>query len=420
MKNQKYNGGGLSSKYNSLKLQKFKETNTKRKVIVTIIILSVLLLSSIYLYNTFAVFTEEKHFNVIKGTVSDPGDIYFAYYVNNTITRSMPKKGTGYTLDTEKSTCTNGVVPTWDDDTYSAILNFEGYNATDYTRTRCELYFKKAPINIITALDNAGFATYNGTNANYGNVIAGTNPNNYIYFNCDDYNNQSDATCEKWRVLSFGPTTLQNGNTARLVKIRRAESIGKRQWSTVNDYRNYGMSFEDSSLFTYLNNTFFDDLKNSVTQNMISSTAKWYGGSIPMSQIDSIHMNDTYTYVSKNTINDRFQIGLVNAYEYAYSAGNNRSDIYWCLNVDRPKYNWGVFGPHEQCAEKSWIYDSSWPQWTMTESDDPTAVIISQKGEIGNDRVIYSYNVFPVLYLDNTLKIGDGDGSSEFPYQIVP
>ena len=53
-------------------------------------------------------------------------------------------------------------------------------------------------------------------------------------------------------------------------------------------------------------------------------------------------------------------------------------------------------------------------------SDDPTAVIISQKGEIGNDRVIYSYNVFPVLYLDNTLKIGDGDGSSEFPYQIVP
>ena len=229
MKNQKYIGGGLSNKHNSLKLQKFKETNTKRKVIVTIIILSILLLSGIYLYNSFAVFTEEKHFNVIKGTVSDPGDIYFAYYVGNKITRDFPKQNSGYTLDTEKSTCTNGVVPTWDDDNWSVTLNYQGYNATDYTRTRCELYFKKAPINIITALDNAGLATYNGTNANYGNVVAGTNPNNYIYFNCDDYNNQSDATCEKWRVLSFGPTTLQNGNTARLVKIRRAESIGKRQ-----------------------------------------------------------------------------------------------------------------------------------------------------------------------------------------------
>ena len=322
----------------------------------------------------------------------------------------------GKYLDSTASNCNNNVAISWNDTTNKIVLNFKNYKVNNKERTKCKLYFKKAPINIITALDNAKFATYRGTNANYGNVVAGTNPNNYIYFNCDDYNNQSDATCEKWRVLSFGPTTLQNGNTARLVKIRRAESIGKRQWSTVSD----GMIFRSSSLFTYLNNTFYSDLKNSVTKNMISSNAKWYGGSIPMSQIDSIHMNDTYTYVSKNTINASFRIGLVNAYEYAYSAGDSSTDIYWCLNVDRPKYNWGVFGPHEQCAEKSWIYDSSWPQWTMTESDDPTAVIISQKGEIGNDRVIYSYNVYPVLYLDNTLKIGDGDGSSEFPYQIVP
>ena len=184
MKKQKYNGGGLSSKYNSLKLQKFKETNTKRKVIVTIIILSILLLSGIYLYNTFAVFTEEKHFNVIKGTVSDPGDIYFAYYVNNTITRSMPKKGTGYTLDTEKSTCTNGVVPTWDDDTYSAILNFEGYNATDYTRTRCELYFKTQEINATEKITT--LAKTDTVNLVYDNTIdnnlryIGADPNNYV------------------------------------------------------------------------------------------------------------------------------------------------------------------------------------------------------------------------------------------------
>ena len=101
-------GGGLLNKHNSLKLQKFKENNNKRKVIVTAIIISILLLSGIYLYSSFAVFSEEKNFNVINGTVSDPGDIYFAYYVDGEITRSIPNKQSNYTLDIEKSNCTNG------------------------------------------------------------------------------------------------------------------------------------------------------------------------------------------------------------------------------------------------------------------------------------------------------------------------
>ena len=95
--------GWLLKKHNSLKLQKFKEKNSKRKVIVTAIILSVLLLSGIYLYSSFAVFTEEKNFNAINGEVTNPGDIYFAYYVDGEITRNMPSQNTGYKLDTEKS-----------------------------------------------------------------------------------------------------------------------------------------------------------------------------------------------------------------------------------------------------------------------------------------------------------------------------
>lgn len=68
-----------------MQLKKFKETNHKRNVIVSL--LSVLLLSGIYLYKTFAAFREEKQFNVINGEVEDPGDIYFAYYVDGEITR---------------------------------------------------------------------------------------------------------------------------------------------------------------------------------------------------------------------------------------------------------------------------------------------------------------------------------------------
>ena len=117
MENQDFRsttGGGLSNKHNSLKLQKFKVNNSKRKVIIATIILSVLVLSGIYLYSSFAVFNEEKHFNVINGEIQDPGDIYFAYYIDGTISRSMPTQNTGYTLDETKSNCNNGVIPTWD------------------------------------------------------------------------------------------------------------------------------------------------------------------------------------------------------------------------------------------------------------------------------------------------------------------
>ena len=143
-----------------MKLQKFKGKNNKRKIIIMVIFLSVLLLSGIYLYSSFAVFSEEKNFNVINGTVSDPGDIYFAYYVDGAITRSMPKQNTGYTLNAEKSNCTNGVIPNWDNAGWKFIGDYHNYNATDYTRTRCDLYFEKTSKVVSTAIGNIEVNTY--------------------------------------------------------------------------------------------------------------------------------------------------------------------------------------------------------------------------------------------------------------------
>ncbi len=125
------------------KLVKFKEKNNKKIIFIFISLFFLLLLGSIYLYSSFAVFTEEKNFNVINGSVGDPGDIYFAYYVDNQVTRSMPKQNTGYKLNTEKSNCTNGVIPNWDNATWEFRANYSNYNATDYTRTKCNLYFEK-------------------------------------------------------------------------------------------------------------------------------------------------------------------------------------------------------------------------------------------------------------------------------------
>ena len=142
------------------KLVRFKEKNNKRIIFIFVSLFFLFLLGSIYLYSSFAVFSEEKHFNVINGAVQDPGDIYFAYYVDGEITRSMPKQNTGYKLDTEKSNCTNGVTPNWNNATWTFEANYSNYNATDYTRTRCNLYFENTSKVVSTALGDLTVNSY--------------------------------------------------------------------------------------------------------------------------------------------------------------------------------------------------------------------------------------------------------------------
>ena len=143
-----------------MKLEKFKVKNTKKKFIIIFTVCCILLLGGVFLYNSFAVFTEEKEFNVINGTYQDPGDIYFAYYVDGVITRDLPKQNTGYIFDEEQSNCTNGVVPTFDNSSWKFIADYSGYNATDYTRTKCNLYFKTGTKTVSTSLGNLSVYTY--------------------------------------------------------------------------------------------------------------------------------------------------------------------------------------------------------------------------------------------------------------------
>ena len=94
----------------------------------------------------------------MEGTVNDPGDIYFAYYIDGQFSESLPKQNTEYTLDTEASTCTNGVVPNWDYSTWEFRGNFSNYQETN-KRTKCNLYFVKNPT-VSTALGDLSVYPY--------------------------------------------------------------------------------------------------------------------------------------------------------------------------------------------------------------------------------------------------------------------
>ena len=61
---------------------------------------------------------------------------------------------------------------------------------------------------------------------NAGNIrYYGASPNNYIYFNCSDYSNQSSSTCETWRII---------GVFEGKVKLIRGSQIGTYAWDNKN------------------------------------------------------------------------------------------------------------------------------------------------------------------------------------------
>ena len=144
-----------------MELKKYKDNNYKRKSYVVLVIGFLLLSISSYLfYKSYALYEEKKDFDVINGTVEDPGDIYFAYYIDGVISRNMPLQNTGYTLDEAKSNCNNGVVPTWDNAGWKFIGDYHNYSATTNTRTKCTLYFNKTSKTVKTALGNIEVNTY--------------------------------------------------------------------------------------------------------------------------------------------------------------------------------------------------------------------------------------------------------------------
>ena len=178
-----------------MKLKRFKEKDNKRIGILIFTIVCISLVSGAILYRTFAIFEVKTSQNVIKGTVQDPGNIYFAFYVNDgtedKIQKEMPTKN--YVLDEEKSFC--GVNGAEDPNIKVTLTDEYGIYLTGVTtsRTKCNLYFVSGafilgkPIKAMTS----GEGLYEVTHEDVNNKIhegfketeyryAGKEPNNYM------------------------------------------------------------------------------------------------------------------------------------------------------------------------------------------------------------------------------------------------
>ena len=270
----------------------------------------------------------------------------------------------------------------------------------------------------------------------------GASPNNYIYFNCSDYSNQSSSTCETWRIIG-----VFNGK----LKLIRGSQIGEYSWDNKNTSTgaedNYGKNdWTDARLMKILNPGYESEATggslyynaksgNCYTgQNNATTTCDFTSTGIKNAETRSMILDNTYSLLGW----DDSLVYSNQMYEYERSTGSvyTGRPTSWIgkIALAYPS-DYGYAADLGKCTKTLFYYRDStctsnnWMKSMMTSSNwlltpfsgDPVIV-----WNIRSTGYVYHYDnypyvasgVTPVLYLGSELSIKTGTGSSSAPYQI--
>ena len=177
------------------------------------------------------------------------------------------------------------------------------------------------------------------TGIDAGNIrYYGANPNNYIYFNCSDYNNQSSDTCETWKIIG-----VFDGK----VKIMRGSQIGTYSWDTSDSSTNsgYGVNeWSQADLMKLLNSGYeTESVGGSLYWNAQSGTC--YNG--------SKNATGSCNFTSTGLKNDTTR-NLIAETTY-YTRGHNDSKIYVNAMYDKERVSGTVITGVTPTRTLTWI-----------------------------------------------------------------
>ena len=336
----------------------------------------------------------------------------------------------------------------------------KGYTAADYitdlyteaakvTATNNSITYNTAP-SVSLMNDRLGGTT---TDLDGGNIrYYGANPNNYIYFNCSDYSNQTSSTCETWRIIGvfdgklklirgsqIGKYSWDNKNTSTGAE----NNSGKNDWTTARlmkllnprDYykvdsndNNLGQSLYYNSAsgkcYSGQNNATVDcdftstGIKNAETRNMIAETTYNLGGW----NSNSVYSNQIYEYERGTTVYSgrpttwKGKIALAYPSDYGYAA-----DLNQCK--DKTLYDYD----NRTCTSNNWMKaiitnNGSNTGWLLTPYSGSSyyAWAVFSGGHVFSSSIAYyAFGAVPVLSLSSELGIeSGGDGSSSKPYKL--
>ena len=247
----------------------------------------------------------------------------------------------------------------------------------------------------------------------------GAEPNNYVYYNCTDINNQTSDTCELWRIMGIidGKLKIIKDEALTPVTTDNGVTIGTSGgffWNYVQQSgKNYN-NWEDSTLQTYLNGTYYNSL-NSTYRNMISPSTYYLGGStssnyrtLTASGYYNAERDSTQVY-SGNPGSTTQHIGLMYPSDYGYAAGES------CLSTALYSYS-------SSCRKTDYLYSGVY-EWLQVPyaSDAYMAATLHSAGIVdGNGGILDtdSYAIRPVLYLNSNVQITGGEGSQSNPFTL--
>ena len=322
-------------------------------------------------------------------------------------------------------------------------------SAAKVTATNNSITYNTAP-SVSLMNDRLGGTT---TSLDGGNIrYYGASPNNYIYFNCSDYSNQTSSTCETWRIIgvfdgklklikseSIGAYSWDNKDTSTGAE----NDTGKNDWTTarlmklLNPSNYYKVDSNDNNLgqslyynsasgkcYSGQNNATVDcdftstGIKNAETRNMIAETTYNLGGW----NSNSVYSNQIYEYERGTTVYSgrpttwKGKIALAYPSDYGYAA-----DLNQCK--DKTLYDYD----NRTCTSNNWMKaiitnNGSNTGWLLTprSGSSSNAWYVNSGGFVSRDSIAYvAYGAAPVLYLSSELGIeSGGDGSSSNPYKL--
>ena len=408
-----------------------KRSHIKRNIVIAVII--ILILSAVILTFTKAKYKTTASIPLVNGTINyDLSDlnligVYIQEGEEYIQTNEIPSSG--YEFNSEKSYCTVN------NENIDVTLNYDMETQTisvvplTTKGTKCYLYFDEASsaTDVIEDIyeENQGMLAYDGTVDNNLRYI-GADPNNYVYFNCDDYDSPSSSTCELWRIIGIFNENSHGINGEKLIKLIRSNSLGDIDWDTANTN-----NWSTASLQTTLNEDYLNGsgsyasngIKNNTTRNMIANvtwklggTANYKSASNGLASHFYGYERDTKVYSGRPTT-WQGKVALMYPSDYGYAtSGGATTNREACLAKEL--YNWDS-SSHSDCKNNDWIFNNDY-QWTLTPNSSRSQYVfaVDSAGEMNSYNACSSCGVRPSVYLTSNVSITSGDGTQSSPYTL--
>ena len=409
-----------------------KRSHVKRNIIIAVVI--VFVLSAIILTFTKAKYKTTASIPLVNGTINyDLSDlnligVYIQEGEEYIQTNEIPSSG--YEFNGEESYCTVN------NENIDVTLNYDMETQTisvvplTTKGTKCYLYFdeKLAPATDVIEdayEENQDMLAYDGTADNNLRFI-GRDPNNYVYFNCDDYNNPSSSTCELWRIIGVFNENSHGISGERLIKIIRNDSIGNIAWDSADTNNWSTASLQKTLNGDYLNGKgpyAATGIKNDTTRDMITNVTWKLGGTANYTSSSNGLASHFYGYERGTTVYSgrpttwRGKIALMYPSDYGYAtSGGATTNRDACLAKELNNWDSSSFS---DCKNNDWIFNNA-TQWTLTTHLSSSSYVFSvnNAGYVNNNRASNSSGVRPSIYLTSNVGISGGDGTMNNPYTL--